>query len=392
MKFQVFAKGFGGAAVCAAALMSASPALAQDNAPPELEVGRLMYGTLAGDGSGDEAVRVFMLRLGPEESAQIDVIGLPGKDSVDPSIKVIDPADGSVVMEDDDGGEGLNSRVMLYGSDAPAYRIEVSEVGESGGRFEIAVRPPMFERSDPVAIAMGQTIRGTIVPGQQLDFIFDAERGQQVSINMRAAPDSEIDSRLQLYQLTGTKSEQIAEDDDGGRNLDSMIRRSIGTSGQYRIRASLVGDNAGEYMLRLDDNAKADRPKPLTLALDSPTTLTITEDSPFTPDDGRLHQMFTLGNAPATLARRGCDVAVAMSSSAMDSYLEIGFLTPLGFAVLQSDDDGGEELNAKLEYILAPLAGEREWLGRLAVRASSFNGELGEYEVTMTPAGGCKAD
>jgi hypothetical protein len=67
--------------------------------------------------------------------------------------------------------------------------------------------------------------------------------------------------------------------------------------------------------------------------------------------------------------------------SGVDSYLELGFETPLGFASVMDDDDGGEGLNARIAIDLSPVT-DGDWLERLRLRASSI-GSGGEFEVEL---------
>ncbi len=69
-------------------------------------------------------------------------------------------------------------------------------------------------------------------------------------------------------------------------------------------------------------------------------------------------------------------------ASGVDSFLELGFETPLGYASLISDDDGGEGLNSRISIDLSPVADEPGWLERLQLRASSIGGS-GEFVIEM---------
>ena len=70
-------------------------------------------------------------------------------------------------------------------------------------------------------------------------------------------------------------------------------------------------------------------------------------------------------------------------ASSVDPMLELGFETPLGFVVAESDDDGGEGLNARLPIDLSPLAEGGDWLDRLVIHATSLGDETGAYSITL---------
>ncbi|HLH26918.1 MAG TPA: PPC domain-containing protein [Chloroflexota bacterium] len=95
--------------------------------------------------------------------------------------------------------------------------------------------------------ALGQPISGEIVYAEGRDlYTFQGRQGQQVRIALDRPGRSQLDPYLELRDPTGRT---IAEDDDSGGDLNSLIQIALPSTGQYTIVAHGVGDTAGPYVL-----------------------------------------------------------------------------------------------------------------------------------------------
>jgi hypothetical protein len=78
------------------------------------------------------------------------------------------------------------------------------------------------------------TIIGTINPGGDADFFaFDASRGQPLTIDINAStlsPPSALDSVVTLFDSNGN---QLAQNDDSGGSVDSLLQFTIPSNGRY---------------------------------------------------------------------------------------------------------------------------------------------------------------
>jgi hypothetical protein len=95
--------------------------------------------------------------------------------------------------------------------------------------------------------ALGEPIRGEIVFADGRDlYTFAGRQGQQVRILMERPGRSQLDPYLELRDPTGRT---IAEDDDSGGELNSLVQIPLPANGQYTVVARGLGDTAGPYAL-----------------------------------------------------------------------------------------------------------------------------------------------
>jgi hypothetical protein len=215
--------------------------------------------------------------------------------------------------------------------------------------------------------------------------------GQLLEVAMVArGEDSGLDSYLKLYQGNGTDGELLMENDDGGNSLNSLIRFTLPADGIYTIAASPYGDSSGAYTLRVAPSRVAGGHDGVELGFGDPL-------GGFAYSNGAVVEtkaptLYHLSPAAIAAIRAGqgevtFNLTQPLSEDpdfpgGIDPVLELGFETPLGFAAMLRDDDGGGELNSRIAVDLAPLASEGDWLERLRLQATSIS-ESGEFSLAM---------
>jgi hypothetical protein len=221
--------------------------------------------------------------------------------------------------------------------------------------------------------------------------------GQLLEVALQAG-DEEIDPFLTLYADTDVEGEVLASDDDGGEGLNSLLRYTLPKAGTYTIAVSGYSDSAGAYTLMVaEQRAPVDQAALSPLGLAERATgylngLVYSEYSEEAPaQSGNMYQLSP--SAIAAIRAGAGEVTVDMTMpliddssfpSGVDPFLELGFDTPLGFAPMLTNDDGGEEgLNSRIAVDLAPLAADGDWLERLRIRASTISGG-GAYDITIS--------
>jgi hypothetical protein len=112
-------------------------------------------------------------------------------------------------------------------------------------------------------VPLGQPVTGEIrfVDGRDL-YTFEGRQGQQVRIALDRPGRSRLDPYLELL---GPDGRTIAEDDDSGGELNSLIQLTLPQTGTYTIVARGLGDTAGPYVLTVtlsDGAAPAVTPTP----------------------------------------------------------------------------------------------------------------------------------
>ncbi len=227
----------GGGAITPGALISA--AILQQN-----EVDRYTF-----HGEAGQAVTIDM-EAGPDGSLD--------------SYLVLRASDGSLLIEDDDSGTGLNSRIANYVlPETGDYTIEAhgySMRSTGGYSLRFLIGTPVPASPTPVStvtpvpgggqIALGETHTGEIgVPGESENWTFQGRRGDIVTIDLRAAGRGFLDPYLELI---GPDGRSLFVDDDGGSGTNARIANYVlPEDGRYTIRASGWSTSTGGYELTL---------------------------------------------------------------------------------------------------------------------------------------------
>ena len=381
------------AALLAGAAMLALPGVVSAQDARDLDQEQSSVRSFTGTVSGAEPV-VFHVGVPAGTTMRIDVLSTSG---LDPMVKVIDRADNEILAEDDDGGDELNARAVIRGGDAGRnLRIEVSsysyegmEVDEaSGGSFTLQLTMLSASTQAATTLGWGAETSGFLAGEQTHEFAFQGEAGMLLDMRLEATEyDGGLDPYLELRDADG---EVVAANDDSGGGLNARLRHVMEDDSVLTIVASAYGDSAGEYTLRVGPRREPLVQAPLQVIGIGDTATgrlgTGYETEGLDPEsiDYQLSE-----DAIAAIRRGNGEVTIRMEAvnqeevGGLDSYLELGFDTPLGFAVVQSDDDGAGNLNAMLPVDLSDIANSPDLLARLRIRAKAFAGSEGDYTLVI---------
>lgn len=160
---------------------------------------------------------------------------------------------------DDDGGEGLNSRLVVRIPARGTYAVRARPLGEYGrGAYTLRVEPYTPPEPRRSALRIGETVTGTLsVDDATLDmgpfyqlWTFEGRANQPVTINLMA---DDFDAYLEVGREVNGTFEQLAYDDDGGDGLNSQMTFTPPAAGTYVIRARSFGSGAtGTYTLSVE--------------------------------------------------------------------------------------------------------------------------------------------
>jgi hypothetical protein len=330
----------------------------------------------------DRAVRVQLrrgqsafFRVAPEAGGHYTVATRRLVGGVDTVLATLD-AKGVVVSEDDDGGEGLASRIEVRPEDNAAL-VRAGTVSDAGGTFEVVLTrdtptpPPDFATNAADAarrppLAPGQPVHLRLRRNQQAFFALPEERRDMIAVTRNLGRGT--DTVLALLDAGGTV---LAEDDDGGENLASLLPVSEPAKGPLILRAGSLGDASGEFDLVLEREAPAPPP-------DFPTTL----------EQARARGPLVPGTSvQITLQRRQSAIFALPEGQALEAVtrnLRNGADTTLALldaqgAVILEDDDGAGELASRV----ATTEAERP---AAFLRASVLGGQRGSFEVVLRSA------
>jgi hypothetical protein len=159
-------------------------------------------------------------------------------DDFDAFLRLESPG-GEILKLDDDGGGDLNSRIAFAPTEAGAYRIFVTSLGNGTGNFTLRVQPSKTK----VALSEKKELKV-----QSTIHRFKAQAGKRYSIDLMSTA---FDPFLQLRSPGGN---EIAKDDDGGDGLNSRIIFEASENGEYEIVVtSFDGDGRGAYDLTVHE-------------------------------------------------------------------------------------------------------------------------------------------
>ena len=174
------------------------------------------------------------------------------------------------IAADDDGGDGLNARVVVtlpetgtfticarsrYANRTGSYTLTTrSGAGQTGA--QISAQGGTSAGAGPRYVGVNQTVAGqldssdpTMGDGTYYElWRFSGQAGQRVRITMRS---SAFDAYMTIGTFGNDTYSYIRGDDDGAGGNDAMIEYTLPSSGEYAIRANSMGRATGRYTITL---------------------------------------------------------------------------------------------------------------------------------------------
>ena len=300
-----------------------------------LEINRLAEGTLASSNAGHWTFD----GIGGQT-----LIVEARSDDFDTVIQLTSPT-GDEIAWNDDGDQGsTDSRLVATLPESGKYRVTVTAFDDRQGDYEVAVRSVNI-----AALTIDVPANGTLGEPSAGHWRFEGVGGQTVSVE---ASSDDFDTVIQLTSPTG---DEIAWDDDGGRDpTDSRLVATLPASGEYRIAVTAFRDRTGDYQVAVRSLDTA------VLSIDTPATGTLEGE----PSDG--HWRFE--------GVEGQRIRVDASSDDFDTIVQL--TSPTGEEIAR-DDDGGPGTNSRLVEVLP-----HDGMYRITVTA--FGRETGTYKVLVT--------
>lgn len=349
----------------------------------------------------DGRIQVWVLWADPGENVRVDL----RSDDFDAYLRVVGPGLGTG-LTDDDGGDGLNSRLCFQVPEGGETRVVASALSDGTGSFEIAVVAAgeeaceeSAEASDPAALvalatlAVGQTGEGVLSDDDTRLYgalaqawRLEGTAGSDVTVDLRSA---DFDAYLTVL---GPGLETLT-DDDGAGGCDSRVTFTFPEMGDYQVVVSTLGDGSGSFTL-----SASEAPGPVSDVSCIPASTDTEEESGAALDEVLILGVLSLeggvdgaltGSEPLfrgspvqgwTLEGRANQrVAITLTSEEMDSYL---YFDGPGFADPLSNDDGGGDLHSLLCVELPENGTYRVFPGRL-----SAEGAGAAYRLEVTASG-----
>lgn len=368
------------AAVSTLALFSAVPALAQstDTRPvPTLAVGTEVQGALTNDdavGVEDEyRYDTYRFRATAGQRLEFTMRSV----AFDTYLAIYEDGRDEALASDDDGlGQETDSRLRFTAEKDGDYLLHARTLsGLEGGDYSLSLaeRPPAAAVPSPSAIALAQTIDGSLASddpetdegGNYDAYAFTAEAGQRFTLDLVS---DAFDPVVRVGRMQGDVFTELAMNDDGpDMGLNSRLVFAAPEAGEYIVRATPLSDSGtGDYKLSLSEGTAPIQATAIAIGDTVTGELAGTDGGSV---DGYPADSYRFSG------QEGQRVRIDMTSSDFDSYLE---LFDDAETSLATDDDGGPEgLNSRLNFTLPKT-------GSYVIQARGFSEATGDYTLKLS--------
>ena len=336
-----------------------------------------------------ELARYYSFTLGTAASVEIDLVS----SEFDAWLTLREGADveGRALIQDDDGGQGSNSRVDTTLSGG-TYTIEATSYapGETGA-FTLTLAVAGDGGGGGCALDDLGALSGTVrrvgnLAGDCESASYSGRLARYYSFTLGQAGSVQIDlfstafdAFLALREGTDAEGRLVADDDDGGQASNSRIDTEL-SAGTYTIEAtSYAAGGTGAFTLTVTGagggggGCALDDLGALSGTVTRTGNLSDDCESPSYPRRLARYYSFTLGQSGS--------VEIDLVSSAFDAFLALREGTDVAGRLVATDDDGGQGTNPRIATELSA--------GTYTIEATSYaTGVTGAFTLTVTGAGG----
>jgi hypothetical protein len=206
---------------------------------------------------GDDGDDFFLIV--PESDGRL-TMETTGND-LDTYMEFYDADTRQMLAEDDDSGSGYNARIRQNVEAGKRYIVKIYGYGGEGGRYrfrayiavQVRLEPDEYENDDDPSrasvIEIGTPQRHTFHTPDDVDWVkFQVTQPGRYAIRTRGVNSNRLDTYIELFDAN---LNSIAEDDDGGENLDSLISRNL-DAGLYYLKVWCLNEPDQPYTIRID--------------------------------------------------------------------------------------------------------------------------------------------
>lgn len=255
------------------------------------------------------------------------------------------------------------------------------------GLFATAAFPARAQQQIPIGTSISGMLSmsdPTLQDGSHYKlFTFMGTAGQTVQIDLMS---SDFDSYLYLKDQNGT---ELAHDDDSGGGLNSRIIRQLSYSGMYQILVNtLRSGQFGAFTLQLQSSNAMPQPitQPIMTAVNVGAIGTIGLNQQV--QNNLVAGGATYSGKPIQAYSFQCTAGQAFQMDVLSDWDNYAIIFDPMNNVVATNDDGGEGLNARIQYTCPQTA-----VYRLGVTTYSPSTRTGMYTMrvqglgTPTPIG-----
>jgi hypothetical protein len=324
--------------------------VATEASPQVVIEGVRFRGTLAGSDSEQ------WFRLDPVGGGRRYVITAdPLAGELDTKITVFDPKTETEIDSDDDGGEGLGSRLEIRSSAAVnGLIVKVEQIGDEHGEYDLTIRgtAPLGAGARP--LILGSADRGRLDKDGSNTWAIQFMAGRRYDISTEPLAAG-LDTKVTLYDAN---ENELGSNDDGGINLGSRMQFTSAETATYFIKVEAIEDTSGEYGIATKEGPPVSEIAKRAVMGENTGVLTDSEE------------WWVIELA----AGQSLELETIPGNGQLDTVLEL--YAPDTVTMLADDDDGGDGYGSKLTH-------EAERAGPLFIRVRRFDSSTGEYKLML---------
>jgi hypothetical protein len=203
-------------------------------------------------------------------------LAAPAGGELDPALQIFagEVAGGEVLMQDDDGGGGLNARTRFLVPETGTYTVRAYAVGTTEGDYALSVgRSAAALAASVKTVELGQAASGTLEQGADEHVYRLSDRARRaiaaadgpLVIELNRAGDAEeggtvLDPMLEVgFETPLGFTSLLSDDDSGGETNARLVVDTSTLTGPwleaFRIKARAFDQSAGHYALEVSEAA-----------------------------------------------------------------------------------------------------------------------------------------
>lgn len=282
--------------------------------------------------------------------------------------------------DDDDGGEGLNSRLDFAAPESGTYYIVAGAYSSRTGSYRLSVHEVADDH--PAAVATGAVVEAGGSHSGMVDYAGDADwfavtlvAGGHYRIDLEGTSTGQgslEDPYLHgIYDADGNPVEGTGENDDGGEGYNARLEFIAPETATYYVAAGAHAMHTGSYLLSVDevaDDYPASTSTGAVVAVGGSNTGALER-----PGDADWFAVELVGGREYLVDLEGW----RSGGGTLEDPLLIG-VHDIGGELVPgtTDDDGGEGLNSQL-YFEAPGT------GTYYIAAGAYEDYTGTYTLSV---------
>lgn len=371
---------------------------AQDGDPPTLEISSADLETLAdsnpqvqlrGDDRRSGTAKSYLGRI-TEQKELIEVYGLKLKrgeavaielesTSFDAYLSLRDK-DGSVIVENDDNGTDLNSRIIFLPEATGTYYLIGTSVDGRGGEYRLRVTPSMVNTEQANELIADAVTSGRIHESSNFDieaqrlfesYSFSAQGKERLQFDLLAdAEDGDLSIKL-------LRRGEVVSSSFPVRRGGISFFHTVDAASAFTVQVFGPVGKTTEFRLLLRILPPAREPStPKTLEINQKNYGTFLPDSPSTSRFNRPFEDFALfgkaGDEFSVSAELLDELSFSGETRASPITIRVGAITPAGFAQLRVRSSRGSSSTEPMDIKFRTD-------GSINLRLNALPGYVGDY-------------